>query len=87
LATFLLHNLLKLLVCSSSHTKVLEPRLTGWGSGWWHRFDGLGADDLRCLLGSVGNLFVAAADGISLIICERDKSNKGTNQLPRALQQ
>jgi hypothetical protein len=47
--------------------------------------DNLHADDLCSVTGSVGKLFVAAADGILRILCERDASNKATDELPPLL--
>jgi hypothetical protein len=49
------------------------------------QIDGLDADNLCCLLCSVGKLFVVAADGISQIVCERDESNEATDELPLVL--
>jgi hypothetical protein len=47
--------------------------------------DNLPAGDLCSVTGSVGKLFVAAADGILRILCERDESNEATDELPPLL--
>jgi hypothetical protein len=85
LSIFLLRSQLILPSRSLLLTRVWELRLTGWGFGWWSKTDNLHPDDLCSVIGSVGKLFVGAADGISRINCERDDSNWATDELPPVL--
>jgi hypothetical protein len=67
-----------------THENV-RAALDGFGLWMMDQIDILDADNLCSLLCSVGKLIVVAADGISQIVCERDESNKATDELPPVL--
>jgi hypothetical protein len=63
----------------------VRTALDGLGLWMMEQTDNLHADDLCSVIGSVGKLFVGAADGISRINCGRDESNEATDELPPVL--
>jgi hypothetical protein len=66
--------------------KNVRAALDGLGLWMMEQIDGLDDDDLSSLLGSVGKIFVAAADGISQLVGDRDESNETTtDELPPVL--
>ena len=67
-----------------THESV-RSSLDGLGLWLMEQLDTLDSDDLRFLLGSIGKLFVQAADGISQIVFERDESNEAATKLPPVL--
>jgi hypothetical protein len=67
-----------------THESV-RTALDGLGLWMMKQTNNLHADDLYSVIGTVGKLFVGAADGISRINGERDETNKATDELPPVL--
>lgn len=65
-----------------THVNVKDS-LDGLGLWIMGLLDELDDDKLFVLIGYVGKLFVQAANGIAKIVCQRDKANEATEELPR----